>query len=178
MGQLILYNGSKAAIPAPSGNEVRTDLSTTRYKSFDPQGVSVGCFLNKRLGGLLSNVPISSVGLGDLATALKGFAGAASTASKCTIRVRVLGMTDASKWNKLKQDGQDFVDCPFTPTLNVAGQGMGQVQPCDLSNLGWSGVTRLNFMIQSVGTVSKGAGTEIGNTAPVIDDLIATGQLK
>ena len=123
-------------------------------------------------------VPLDSVDLDELSDALKGLAGAGSTATSCTVRVRVTSMLDRARFSKLKAKGLDYVDCMFKAT-GVVGQGTGTVQLCDLSRKNWYGTTGLNFTIQSVDSpVNTGPGSAISNTLPVIDDFRAIGTLN
>lgn len=125
----------------------------------------------------LTQVPLDSVGLDELADALQGLAGTASPATSCTIRVRVTGMVSRSRLAELKAKGSDFVDCKFKAT-GILGQGTGTVQACDLSKNQWSGTTALNFTIQTIDSpINTGAGSSISNTLPVIDDFKAIGTL-
>lgn len=124
-----------------------------------------------------AQVPLASVGLGDLTEALQGLAGTANPATSCTVRVRVTSMLSRSRLADLKAKRQDYVDCKFKAT-GILGQGTGTVQACDLSKNQWSGATALNFTIQTIDSpVNTGAGASISNTLPAIDDFKAIGTL-
>lgn len=109
---------------------------------------------------------------------MKGLSDAASTATSCTVRTRVVGTSPASNLARLQSAKKGCIDCKSKAT-GVAGQGTGTVQAGDLTKHSWAGITALDFTIRSVDfPLNIDADSSIGAMLPVIDDSVAVGTLS